>query len=67
MFFASDEKGGGGDVNGLVRFAKIGRLYKLVKLTRLLRILKLAKQKKRMTSESGLERMYFKLTKLKKY
>jgi len=35
----------GNNANGMVRFAKIPRLYKLVKLTRLVRVFKLVKQK----------------------
>jgi len=29
------------DVNGLIRFAKIGKIYRLVKLTRLIRVFKI--------------------------
>lgn len=34
-------------LNGLVRFAKIGKLYKLIKITRLLRLFKILKEQKR--------------------
>ena len=56
-----------GNLNQMIRLAKIGRLYKLIKLTKLLRILKIVKEKSKLLKMVrsviqvgyGFERLFF--------
>ena len=63
LFFMSHN----GNINSMVKFARIGRLYKLIKLTRLVKMLKLVKDRSKIIKQIndifkigvGFERLFF--------